>query len=347
MMRTEDHKTHLADSQFMRQILYIFTVLILTSCQSGNTWECEGDCNNGYGIKKWKDGGIERGTWKNGELTGRGYQLFGKNSEFAGDNYQGEFLHGYHGYGKYTDVSEDATYIGFFKNGKHDGKGKLTFGRNSSSPNSYYDGDWKNGMPNGYGVKFWPDQGTYIGSWENGDQHGEGIFIFLNGDTLRGLWFQGYCKDLAVLKTGKDASYFKSCFNEITYYSTKTNQRFIDATAIELINYQKNSSYSLKFPVLRKLLNPALENQRRIFSKFEEINEYDEKIPYKHDLLNVQFAVMDFLNECDKWINLNLESGDKWLIQDSYNSVLAKIRIMEEEQLKFEKTNKRFAEKYL
>lgn len=189
----------------MKRTAYIFTILILSSCHMRNTWECEGNCYNGEGTKKWKDGGIEKGTWENGELIGQGYQFFGKTSDFAGDSYEGEFLNGYYGYGKYIDVSEDATYIGYWKNGKADGNGKLTFGQNSEYPNRYYEGEWQNGQRHGYGVKFWgeagdytnnryegkwkddemdgigrydwPDKGTYIGPWKNGEQHGEGIYI--------------------------------------------------------------------------------------------------------------------------------------------------------------------------
>jgi hypothetical protein len=35
------------------------------------------------------------------------------------------------------EASEDATYIGYFKNGKNDGKGKLTFGQNSKHPGEF------------------------------------------------------------------------------------------------------------------------------------------------------------------------------------------------------------------
>jgi hypothetical protein len=339
-----------------------------------NTWECEGDCYNGKGTKKWKDGGIEKGTWKNGELTGQGYQFFGKTSDFAGDWYEGEFLNGYYGFGKYYFSDEDVKYVGYWKNGKQEGKGKIIYGQNSEYPNRYFDGEWKNGMKHGYGIKFWgeagkytnnryegdwkndemdgfgrydwPDKGTYIGQWKDGEQHGEGIFIFLNGDTLKSLWFEGYCKDLAVTETGEDASYFKTSIDEINYIFRKTGQLFIDETYKELSLYQNNSSYSVDFPKLRKLLDSALINQKKILPKLEEIEEYDKKIPYKRDFLEVQYAFLDVMNKCDKWINLTLENGDKELIQKTFDDIFGKLKIMKEKQEIFKKTKKKFKKKY-
>ncbi len=333
-------------TKIMKRTAYILSILILTSCQMKNTWECEGDCYNGKGTKKWKDGGIEKGTWKNGELIGQGYQFFGKTSDFAGDFYEGEFLNGYHGYGKYYDKSEDATYIGYWQNGKAEGKGKLTFGKNSEYPNRYYDGDWKNGEMDGFGRYDWPDKGTYLGPWKDGEQHGEGIYIFLNGDTLKSRWIEGYCKDLAVLETGQDASYFKTQIDELTIPASKISQRFIDETVRELTLYDKNSSYNVDFQKLRKLLDKALVSQGELLPKLEKIEEYDKEITYKQDRISIEYALMDVLNECDKWINLTLEQSDDDMIQESFDKVFEKLKIMKDKQNEFEKTKDIFIKKY-
>jgi hypothetical protein len=358
----------------MKQTVYILAILILTSCQMRNTWECEGDCNNGKGTKKWKDGGIERGTWKNGELIGQGYQFFGKTSEFAGDSYEGEFLHGYNGFGKYIDVSSDATYIGYYKDGKHDGKGKLTFGQKSEYPNRYYDGEWKNGKRHGHGVNFWgeggkytnnryegewkndemdgfgrydwPDKGTYIGPWKNGEQNGEGIYIFLNGDTLKSKWIDGYCRELALVFYGESASTFKTLLEEINNPSYELSQKFIDETVKELRYYKNNSSYNVDFIKLREQLDSALIAMKIVIPKLENIKEYDSKIRYKEDFLKVQYALLEVLNECNNWINLNLENVDSNKTKQSYDSVFEKLKVMKQEQNNFEKTKKKFIKKY-
>ena len=145
----------------MRKIAFILFLVVLFSCQRNNTWECEGDCWNGTGIKTYRDGGIEKGTWKDGELIGQGYEFFGRSSDFAGDYYEGEFDKGYNGYGKYYDASEDFTYVGYWKNGIANGKGKFTCGPESKYPNRYYEGEWKDGKRYGFGIKFWGESGKW------------------------------------------------------------------------------------------------------------------------------------------------------------------------------------------
>lgn len=339
-----------------------------------NTWECSGDCYNGKGTKTWKDGGIERGTWENGELIGQGYQFFGTTSDYAGDSYAGEFLNRYHGFGKYVDVSQDATYIGYFKNGQYDGKGRVSFGQNSEYPNRYYDGEWKNGKRHGYGVKFWgngeeynsnryegewkndemdglgrydwPDTGTYIGPWVNGEQHGEGIYIFQNGDTLKSKWIEGYSRELALILYGESASTFITLLEEKNNISYELSQKFIDKAAIEMTLYENNSSYKIDFNKLKVLLDTALIAKKATIPQLENIEEFDGKIRYKQDFLKVQYALMDVLNECDSWINQSIEHAESSKIQQSYENIYEKLELMRKQQADFEKTKKKFKKKY-
>ena len=357
----------------INRFIFSMVILIMASCQMENTWECDGNCNNGKGTKEWKDGGIERGKWKDGELIGVGYQLFGSTSNFAGDSYKGEFLHGYNGFGIYIDVSEDATYKGFWKNGKADGKGKLSYGKNSSHPNRYYDGEWKNGLRHGYGVKFWgeagdytdnkyegewkndkmdgfgkyywPNKGTYIGMWKNDEQDGEGMYIFSNGDTLKSRWVNGYCRELAVMLNGENSSSFETVIGEITFLSKEHTGKLINELTRELIN-SGNSSEKIDFNLLRELLDTALLYQKKAIPKLENVKEYDEKIPYKQDFLSYQHALMDMLNECDIWINLNLNDKDPEAIQQSFDKLYARLKIVKEREVKFTETKEKFIDKY-
>lgn len=208
--------------------LMLILTLFITSCGSKNNWTCIGDCENGEGTKIWDDGGKEKGTWKNEKLNGKGFQFFGETSEFSGDTYEGEFRDDiYYGYGTYYDKSEDSKYIGEWKNGKPNGKGKATWGDKSKYPNRYYDGEWKDGLMHGFGTKFWgqaevekytnnkytgewkndemhgigkyewADGSYYEGPWKNGEQHGEGVYVFADGETFKGTWIDGYCEELA------------------------------------------------------------------------------------------------------------------------------------------------------
>ncbi len=91
--------------------------LLLANCKPEKNWTCvEGNCDNGFGKRLWKDGGYEKGKWENGKLNGEGYQFFGKTSNFAGDTYIGEFKDNkYNGKGTYTDISTGEHMLGILK----------------------------------------------------------------------------------------------------------------------------------------------------------------------------------------------------------------------------------------
>lgn len=206
----------------------VLILFILASCSTNNSWVCaEGDCENGEGTRAWKGNGIEKGHWVNGKLNGKGFRSFGANSKFADDTYSGDFKDNkYHGHGTYYDKSEDAKYVGEWKEGKANGKGICKWGNDSKYPNRYYNGTWKNGLMHGYGTKFWgisevdeytnnkyvgewkndmmdgfgkyewADGCYYEGAWKNDKQNGSGIFITKDRKVIEGYWVNGYCEDL-------------------------------------------------------------------------------------------------------------------------------------------------------
>ncbi len=55
-------------------------------------------------------------------------------------------------------------------------EGVLTF-----SEGTRYEGDFKNGVPNGYGIETWPDGSFYLGEWFDGLKHGEGVITGTDG----------------------------------------------------------------------------------------------------------------------------------------------------------------------
>ena len=67
-------------------------------------------------------------------------------------------------------------YNGEIKNGKPNGFGYQTY----KNGNKYF-GEHKNGLPNGEGRSIYPDGSMYLGEYKNGKFHGRGTFIWKDG----------------------------------------------------------------------------------------------------------------------------------------------------------------------
>ena len=63
-------------------VLYITLLFIVMACSTDKPSCKTGNCENGYGVKIYPDGGFDKGYWKNGKLDGYGEQLFGKDSKW-------------------------------------------------------------------------------------------------------------------------------------------------------------------------------------------------------------------------------------------------------------------------
>lgn len=55
----------------------------------------------------------------------------------------------------------------------------------------YYEGFWKNGKKQGYGMYVWTGTGKYIGSWDNDNMNGYGAYIADNDDNIVGEYRDG------------------------------------------------------------------------------------------------------------------------------------------------------------
>ncbi|GAB5399072.1 MAG: hypothetical protein Aureis2KO_06570 [Aureisphaera sp.] len=55
----------------------------------------------------------------------------------------------------------------------------------------YYEGFWKNGKRDGYGMYFWTGTGKHIGFWKNNNQEGFGVYLSDNGDSKTGEYKTG------------------------------------------------------------------------------------------------------------------------------------------------------------
>ena len=62
----------------------------------------------------------------------------------------------------------------------------MGFGDKDTQPR--YQGQVKDGKPNGLGVIIYPDGSKYVGGWENGLFNGQGIYTKSNGTKYVGSW---------------------------------------------------------------------------------------------------------------------------------------------------------------
>ena len=49
-----------------------------------------------------------------------------------------------------------------------------------------YEGEWKNGNPNGQGTFTWSNGRKYVGEWKDGKYNGQGIFTYPDGEKYEG-----------------------------------------------------------------------------------------------------------------------------------------------------------------
>ncbi len=68
--------------------------------------------------------------------------------------------------------------------------------------NGYYDGFWRNGKKEGYGLYKWDGIGKYIGTWQNDNMNGYGVYIADNNDNIIGEYKNGQLNGLGITVTG-------------------------------------------------------------------------------------------------------------------------------------------------
>lgn len=50
---------------------------------------------------------------------------------------------------------------------------------------NWYDGYWKNGLHDGFGLRQYPSGSQYLGEWKKGQEHGWGTMIWANRDVCQ------------------------------------------------------------------------------------------------------------------------------------------------------------------
>ncbi|EMN89504.1 MORN repeat-containing protein [Leptospira weilii] len=185
--------------------LILFLIFALGSFVILNTSKCiEGDCKNGFGTLRFRNGAVYKGQFAQSKFHG-----FGIFTHPKGDSYEGDWIFGKkHGKGiyKYADRSR---YEGdFFENEKH-GVGTFFWpGKTSILKANFFQGEpegvgeltiaggikllgmYRKGVIyEGGGIYIYEDGSKYIGEWKSGKRNGTGILMDLRGTTLKnGTW---------------------------------------------------------------------------------------------------------------------------------------------------------------
>ncbi|KAJ3034791.1 Cadherin member 2 [Rhizophlyctis rosea] len=128
---------------------------------------------DGEGHYEWNDGVSYKGTFKANKIVGRGSY-----SWTNGCTYEGHLQDGLrHGHGEFKCKPSHAQYVGEWKAGKVNGKGRLDY-----SPTSYYKGEWLEGQKHGYGIMTYASGNIYEGQWVHNVKQGEGTMQWKDRD---------------------------------------------------------------------------------------------------------------------------------------------------------------------
>ena len=156
---------------FILLLSSLFALSLSAACISGN-------CQNGQGTFKFKDGSVYEGFFKNNKFQGQGTMKYSN-----GNVYIGKWLnHERSGRGKLTFPNGDK-YVGHFQENKFWGKGKFTY-----STGDFFDGDWVNHLAHGKGVYRFEDNERYEGEFFKGEFSGVGAFYYNDGTVFIGNW---------------------------------------------------------------------------------------------------------------------------------------------------------------
>ena len=111
------------------------------------------------------------------------------------------------GSGFYLYEDGVSLYQGEWKNGVEDGWGISILYDDDGNLLSVYDGEWKDGAEDGWGTETLYNEdgenlGTYTGEWKEGDENGWGVLVWGKGDIEEGIFKNGDFIDSYEPKSG-------------------------------------------------------------------------------------------------------------------------------------------------
>lgn len=81
-------------------------------------------------------------------------------------------------------------------------------GRLDWTDGSYFEGQFRSGDFEGFGILHKPNDQTYEGDWKEGKRHGQGKLLLANGDIYQGSFHRGKKHGKGVFKWASDTSYY-------------------------------------------------------------------------------------------------------------------------------------------
>ena len=137
---------------------------------------------HGEGERILLNGASYTGSWVRGKAQGKGVGVGANGDKYSGDWKRGKL----HGNGLYIFHASQNVYSGQFKNGLHDGYGKLQTADNKCLCEGYWSKD-------GYGRKVEADGDEYSGLFKKGLKHGKGAYKnYQEGKISVGVWKKGH-----------------------------------------------------------------------------------------------------------------------------------------------------------
>jgi len=192
----------------VKHILIILSILLLSSPlfgqETGVLYQYE--TSSGFVWKTFGDGKVQpkyKGEITNGKPNGFGILTY----PYGEKSVVGEWKDGKEWNTKHT--KKDGTLIGKFENGKWIVSwGVLYFGKRNGELGYYtekwegvdsgnnkniskYEGEIKNGLPNGQGTDTVPKGEKYVGSWKVGNRDGQGTLTWSDGSKFVGEFKNG------------------------------------------------------------------------------------------------------------------------------------------------------------
>ncbi|KAH3762685.1 MORN motif protein [Pelomyxa schiedti] len=116
--------------------------------------------------------------------------------------YEGEWDRDqWHGWGMWRSPATGDIYYGQFGHGKRSGTGRMLFcarggqGEGWGGGGGSYDGEWRDDMFHGRGVRLWANGDRYEGDWMMGKENGSGTKRWAHdGTAIEGIWEMGVIK---------------------------------------------------------------------------------------------------------------------------------------------------------